>query len=57
MTRDGGRSRIEWVVLDLGETLVDETGVWSAWADWLRVPRLTYFAEIGAALAERRPPR
>jgi len=55
MTRDGGRSRIEWVVLDLGETLVDETGVWSAWADWLGVPRLTFFAEIGAALSERRP--
>jgi FMN phosphatase YigB (HAD superfamily) len=42
-------------VLDLGETLVDETGVWTAWAQWLGVPFFTFFAQIGAAIAERRP--
>jgi FMN phosphatase YigB (HAD superfamily) len=51
----GGPRHIDWVVLDLGETLVDETGVWTAWAQWLGVPVFTFFAEIGAALAERRP--
>lgn len=44
-----------WVVFDLGETLVDETGNWGRWADHLRVPRLTFFAALGAAIADRRP--
>lgn len=40
-----------WVCLDVGETLVDETRVWSAWADELGVPRLTMMAVLGAAIA------
>ena len=40
-----------WVCLDVGETLIDETRIWSAWADELRVPRLTFFAALGAVIA------
>ena len=39
-----------WVCLDVGETLIDETRVWSLWADELRVPRLTLFAALGAVI-------
>lgn len=39
------------VVFDVGETLVDETRAWSAWADWLGIPRLTFLAVCGAAIA------
>lgn len=40
-----------WVVLDVGETLIDETRVWSLWADLLGVPRLTFMAAFGALIA------
>jgi FMN phosphatase YigB (HAD superfamily) len=40
--------------LDLGETLVDETSNWGRWADYLGVPRLTFFAALGSTIAERR---
>jgi HAD superfamily hydrolase (TIGR01549 family) len=40
-----------WIALDVGETLVDETRVWSGWADALGIPRLTLMAALGAALA------
>jgi FMN phosphatase YigB (HAD superfamily) len=39
------------VFFDVGETLVDETAVWGAWADWLGVPRLTFFAALGAIIS------
>jgi HAD superfamily hydrolase (TIGR01509 family) len=42
---------IEAVVFDVGETLVDETRAWSAWADHLGVPRLTFMAALGAFIA------
>jgi len=38
------------VVFDVGETLVDETRVWSDWADWLGIPRLTFMAVLGALI-------
>jgi FMN phosphatase YigB (HAD superfamily) len=38
------------VVFDLGETLLDETELWGAWADALRVPRFTFFAVAGALI-------
>jgi len=41
---------IRAVVFDVGETLVDETRVWSDWADWLGVPRLTFLAVVGAMI-------
>lgn len=40
-----------WVCLDVGETLIDETRVWETWADLLEVPRFTFMAAIGAAVA------
>lgn len=39
------------VFFDVGETLVDETELMGGWADWLDIPRLTFFAAIGAVLA------
>lgn len=39
---------IEAVVFDVGETLVDETRIWGEWADAVEVPRLTFFAALGA---------
>jgi HAD superfamily hydrolase (TIGR01549 family) len=40
-----------WVVLDVGETLVDETRVYATWADVLGVPRFTLAALVGGAIA------
>ena len=39
------------VVFDVGETLLDETRAWSDWADYFRIPRLTFMAGLGAVLA------
>ena len=47
MDRWNGR----WVVFDVGETLVDETRVWSTWADVAGVTRLTLMAVLGATIA------
>ena len=43
-------ARIEAVVFDVGETLVDETRAWSAQADAAGVTRLTMFAALGALI-------
>ena len=40
------------MVFDVGETLVDETRAWGAWADHLGIPRLTFFAALGATIAD-----
>jgi HAD superfamily hydrolase (TIGR01509 family) len=39
------------VVLDVGETLIDETPLWTRWADWLGVTPFTMFAAIGGMIA------
>ncbi len=39
------------VVLDVGETLVDETSHWAAWAQHLGVPAFTLFAVLGGLVA------
>jgi FMN phosphatase YigB (HAD superfamily) len=41
---------ISTVFFDVGETLVDETRQWGSWADWLGIPRLTFFAALGAVI-------
>jgi HAD superfamily hydrolase (TIGR01549 family) len=41
---------IKAVFFDVGETLVDETRSWGAWADFLGVPRLTFFGCLGAVI-------
>jgi HAD superfamily hydrolase (TIGR01549 family) len=38
------------VLFDVGETLVDETRLWTGWADWLRVPRLTFLGVLGGII-------
>lgn len=40
-----------WVCLDVGETLIDETRVWSTWADVLGVPQFTFHAVLGGVVA------
>jgi HAD superfamily hydrolase (TIGR01549 family) len=39
-----------WVSFDVGETLIDETRVWSTWADLLGVTRFTFMAALGAVI-------
>ena len=46
---------LQAVVFDVGETIVDETRAWSAWADWLGIPRLTFLAVCGATIARGIP--
>jgi FMN phosphatase YigB (HAD superfamily) len=48
-------TQLEWIVFDVGETLVDETSNWARWAAYLEVSTLTFFAAIGAAIATRQP--
>jgi HAD superfamily hydrolase (TIGR01549 family) len=38
------------VVFDVGETLIDETTEYNAWADWLGVPRHTFSAVFGGVI-------
>ena len=47
----GGRSALEWVVLDVGETLIDETRAWDIWAEVLGIGRPTLAAALGATIA------
>lgn len=42
---------IKAVAFDVGETLVDETREYGTWADWLGIPRHTFSAVFGAAIA------
>ena len=44
-------SGTRWVCLDVGETLVDETRVWTCWAEALGETPLTFMAAMGAVLA------
>lgn len=40
---------------DVGETLASEERWLGSWADWLEVPRATFFAALGALIEARRP--
>ena len=42
------------VVFDVGETLVDETSLWSSWARWLDVPEFTLYGVLGGLAATGR---
>ena len=44
--------KVRWVVLDVGETLIDESRIWAAWADALGIPRTTFMSVFGS-LVER----
>lgn len=48
---------ISTVVFDIGETLIDETRIWSRWADRLGVPRLTFLGVLGGIAAQGRSHR
>ena len=39
------------VVFDIGETLVDETGLWAGWAEWLAIPPFTLYGVLGGLAA------
>jgi FMN phosphatase YigB (HAD superfamily) len=43
--------RITSVFFDVGETIVDESREYAAWADWLGVPRHIFSAVFGAVIA------
>lgn len=45
---------IRSVVFDVGETLLDDTREFGAWADWIGVPRHTFSAVLGAVTAQGR---
>lgn len=55
MARVGGVKGIRVLVFDVGETLVDESRIWSRWADRLGVSRLTMLGVLGAMAALDRP--
>ncbi|MFC9999144.1 HAD family hydrolase [Nocardia sp. NPDC127526] len=46
---------IKAAVFDVGETLIDETRIWSRWADRLGVPRFALLGVIGGMAATGRP--
>ncbi|MFE1754532.1 HAD family hydrolase [Streptomyces anandii] len=43
---------IETIVFDVGETITRDDRYWASWADWLRVPRHTLSALVGAVVAQ-----
>jgi len=45
------------VVFDVGETLIDESRLWAAWADWLGVPPFTFFVALGSVIGSGRDHR
>lgn len=45
------RPQVRAVVFNVGETLIDETTEYHAWADWLGVPRHTFSAAFGGVVA------
>lgn len=52
-TTDGGLPPAPTVVVfDIGEVLIDETRVWSVWADLIGTSPLTFAAVLGAAVVQ-----
>lgn len=45
---------IRSVVFDVGETLLDDTREFNAWADWIGVPRHTFSALVGIVVSQGR---
>lgn len=45
-----------WVVLDVGETLIDETRIFRTWAEVFGIPQFTLMAVLGGSISnEERP--
>jgi len=49
------RRSIAVAAFDVGETLIDETRIWSRWADRLGVTRLSFLGALGAVAAAGGP--
>ena len=47
-------AEVKAVVFDVGETLIDESRLWRAWADWLGVPPFTFFVALGSVIGSGR---
>jgi FMN hydrolase / 5-amino-6-(5-phospho-D-ribitylamino)uracil phosphatase len=45
---------IQTIVLDIGETITRDDRYWNSWADWLKIPRHTLSALVGAVVAQGR---
>jgi len=45
-----------WVVLDVGETLIDETRIFATWAEVLGMPQFTLMAVLGGSIAQEEKP-
>ena len=41
---------VQTVFFDVGETLINETRLWTSWAHWLGVSELTFFAVLGGMI-------
>ena len=52
LERGSGKMKVQAVVFDVGETLIDETRSWGAWADALNIPRFTLFGVLGSVIAQ-----
>ncbi|HTW04920.1 MAG TPA: HAD family hydrolase [Streptosporangiaceae bacterium] len=50
--RGGRLAAVTAVFFDVGNTLIDESTEYGAWADWLGVPRHTFSAAFGAVIAQ-----
>jgi len=48
---------IKAVFFDIGETLINETRLWSLFADWVGVPHMTMFGVLGGLISEGRDHR
>lgn len=53
MNRQPSRYGLRAVVFDVGETLVDERGLWGRWADHLGVPRPAFYDALDSVVRER----
>ncbi len=49
---EGSAVSVHAVVFDIGETLLDDTREYAAWADWIGIPRHTFSAVLGAITAD-----
>lgn len=45
-----------WVVLDVGETLIDETRIFRIWSEVLAIPQFTLMAVLGGSISTEEKP-
>lgn len=49
-------SEVRWVVLDVGETLIDETRIFRTWSEVLDIPQFTLMAVLGGSISNEEKP-